>query len=90
MDGKELLFSGDTVLIRAPMDAEQMGGYPIRSWLRGMDASSWEVYTESLRKLTEESHPQALFPGHGCFVLREGMAALREAVEAILAIGLSI
>jgi len=47
-----------------------------------------EVYTKSLRKLTEESHPEALFPGHGCFVLREGTDALREAIEAILAVGL--
>lgn len=87
MDGKELLFSGDTVLIRAPMDGAQMGGYPIRSWLRLIDASSWDVYTESLRKLTEETHPEALFPGHGCFVLREGTTALREAVEALLSVG---
>jgi len=88
MGGKELLFPGGTVFTRAPMNAEQMGGYPIRGWLRSMDSSSWEVYTKSLRKLTEESHPEALFPGHGCFVLREGTDALREAIEAILAVGL--
>ena len=87
ISGTAYLFSGGTVFVRAPMSAEQMGGYPIRTWLRSMDASTWEVYTRSLRKLAEECHPEALFPGHGCFVLREGTLALREAVEAILAVG---
>ncbi len=80
MDGKIILFSGDTAF---KCWGGLMGGHPVSAWLGSVSLEEAEIYLKTLKNLQETVKPDILLPGHWLLALRDGWKELRECATVV-------